>query len=566
MKILKNKNENSKKLEQVPLEENKQINNINSNNEKKLEKKIIQNGVKFNKINEIKEKEDIQTNKNLIKDNDKKDEIKEKVESEKDEIISDKEINDDLNGNKEWEEKTKDNKIKELLNKILILEKENCSLKEENELLRKENSKIKEENKSLKNEIKSIEKKNTNLIKEKNSKEANRFNKKNDIKNIDDNFFKIHNTINKFSHINSKENLINENNINDLNKEKDNGNEIINIESNINFQSKSPINLKIFKTLSQSSFTKYSLDNTFDAFTTISGELLLVYSTKFKSIECFDIVRAKYIKTVLNAHNSLIIIIKHYCPNYLNKDLILSSSNNPDYTIKIWDIENWTCIINITKIYEKGNMLATCLHFDEYQKESYIFTSSDCGHIKIWDKDGKYLTTINKTENNETYFLDTYYDETEFKYFLISGEMKCVKSYDLNTHQLFRTYIDNNSYVEHLSAFVYKNSNITELVECEFYGFVRIWNFYSGNLIRKIEICKKIPLVSMCLWNEEFLLISCVDGTIKLIDFKNYEVIKSFSGHNNEVSTIKKIIHPTYGECLISEGLANDEIKMWVIV
>jgi WD40 repeat protein len=273
--------------------------------------------------------------------------------------------------------------------------------------------------------------------------------------------------------------------------------------------------------LSQSSFTKYSLDNTFDAFTTISGELLLVYSTKFKSIECFDIVKAKYIKTVLNAHNSLIIIIRHYCPFYLNKDLILSSSNNPDYTIKIWDIENWTCIINITKIYEKGNMLATCLHFDEYQKESYIFTSSDCGQIKIWDKDGKYLTTINKTENNETYFLDTYYDETEFKYSLISGEMKCVKSYDLNTHQLFRTYIDNNSYVEHLSAFVYKNTNITELVECEFYGFVRIWNFHSGNLIRKIEICKKIPLVSLCLWNTEFLLLKVsVDIIMKYVQLK----------------------------------------------
>ena len=292
---------------------------------------------------------------------------------------------------------------------------------------------------------------------------------------------------------------------------------------------------------------------------------MLVYSTKSKSIECFDIVKNKFINSVFNAHSSMILIIRHYCPNYLNKDLILSSSNIPDYTIKIWNIENWTFILNINKIYEKGNMLAICLHFDEYQKESYIFTSSDCGNIKMWDKDGQYIKTINKTENNETYFLDTYYDGDEFKYFLISGEMRCVKSYELNTHQLFRTYIDYNSSAEHLSAFVYKNMDITELVECEFYGFVRIWNFHSGNLIRKIEICKRIPLVSMCLWNKEFLLISCVDGTIKLVDFKNYSFIKSFSGHNNEVCTIKKIIHPNYGECLISQGIANDQIKMWII-
>ena len=46
--------------------------------------------------------------------------------------------------------------------------------------------------------------------------------------------------------------------------------------------------------------------------------------------------------------------------------------------------------------------------------------------------------------------------------------------------------------------------------------------------------------------------------------FKNHAFIKSFNGHNNEVSTIKKIMHPTYGECLISQGLANEQIKMWI--
>ena len=48
------------------------------------------------------------------------------------------------------------------------------------------------------------------------------------------------------------------------------------------------------------------------------------------------------------------------------------------------------------------------------------------------------------------------------------------------------------------------------------------------------------------------------------MDFKNYALIKSFTGHNNEVCTIKKIIHPTYGECLFSQGLANEQIKMWI--
>ena len=330
----------------------------------------------------------------------------------------------------------------------------------------------------------------------------------------------------------------------------------------INIESKAPINLKVHKTITQSSYIPYTITNTFASFCSLKNDLLLVYATKNKSIECFDLIKQKFHKTVLNAHNGLILTIRHYCPTNIIKDLILSGSN--DYCVKIWDIGTWSCICNINKIYQKGNMYSVCILFDEFQKESYIFTSSDSDYIKIWDFKGNFIKNINKTNNNENYFIDTYYDNREYKYYLISGEMKCVKAYELNTHQLFRTYSDGNSFCEHVSAFICEQGGIVKLVESEFYGSVRIWNFHSGNIIKKIDICRRIPLVSMYLWNENYLLVSCVDNTIKLVDFKNYALIKSFSGHNNEVCTIKKIVHPTFGECLLSQGLANEQIKMWV--
>jgi hypothetical protein len=49
-----------------------------------------------------------------------------------------------------------------------------------------------------------------------------------------------------------------------------------------------------------------------------------------------------------------------------------------------------------------------------------------------------------------------------------------------------------------------------------------------------------------------------------LVDFKNYALIKSLEGHNNEVGTIKNIIHPEFGECLLSQGFGNEQIKMWI--
>ena len=66
--------------------------------------------------------------------------------------------------------------------------------------------------------------------------------------------------------------------------------------------------------------------------------------------------------------------------------------------------------------------------------------------------------------------------------------MKCVKSYELNLNQLFKTYIDNNSCSEHVSAFIYNQGDIARLVESEFYGTVRIWNFHTGNIIQKIDM------------------------------------------------------------------------------
>ena len=36
-------------------------------------------------------------------------------------------------------------------------------------------------------------------------------------------------------------------------------------------------------------------------------------------------------------------------------------------------------------------------------------------------------------------------------------------------------------------------------------------------------------------------------------------------GHFNSVLTIKKIKHPKYGDCILSQGYNEDQIKLWII-
>ena len=600
----KDNKENEKKEEDInDIDDNIKINEINEN-KIEIENEIVENNINDENKNEIiengikKEEEEVDNNIinviNIDNDNDKGENIQVKnneniinEENNKDNkegeniIINDNKIEEE-NSNEQIEKETKkednidhnldilnNNKdvinsynVNDLLEKIKNLEEENKKLKEENEELKQKIL----ENDLNKDKLKKSEKEKENLKIEL-QQLRNTLNQKSNTDNRQNKLFsneslRQHTVVlpsKNGNKIEEEEKIIFNNIIED---------QIIDIEEKIipkkkKFESKSPINLKIHKTITSSSFLPYSIDNTFDVFTSLKDELLLVYSTKIKSIECFDLVKYKFHKTILNAHNGQILTIRHYCPKYIGKDLILSSSNG-DYAVKIWDVETWTCKFNINKIYEKGIMYSVCILFDEYQKESFIFTSSDTDYIKMWSMDEKFIKNISKTNINEKYFIDTYYDNKEYKYYLISGEMRCIKAYELNLNQLFRTYIDNNSYSEHVSAFIYNKGDVTRLVESEFYGTVRIWNFHTGYIIQKIDVCRRTPLVSLCLWNENYLLVSCVDNTIKLVDFKNFALIKSFTGHNNEVCSIKKFIHPAYGECLLSQGLVNEHIKMWI--
>ena len=46
---------------------------------------------------------------------------------------------------------------------------------------------------------------------------------------------------------------------------------------------------------------------------------------------------------------------------------------------------------------------------------------------------------------------------------------------------------------------------------------------------------------------------------------KNNLIINSILGHDNKITTIKKFSHPKFRECILSQGLREENIKLWVI-
>ena len=54
---------------------------------------------------------------------------------------------------------------------------------------------------------------------------------------------------------------------------------------------------------------------------------------------------------------------------------------------------------------------------------------------------------------------------------------------------------------------------------------------------------------------------------LKIINLNNEKVVKTFNDNNNNngnyIISIKKIICPEYGVCLVTQGFKKDKIKLW---
>ena len=179
--------------------------------------------------------------------------------------------------------------------------------------------------------------------------------------------------------------------------------------------------------------------------------------------------------------------------------------------------------------------------------------------IRVFDLNGSKIKDI---KNYFTFCIDTYYDKKMGKNYIITSNLGFVTSYDYSTGEIYHKYLANDR-SEHFSFIINDKEEIIKLIESSYDGNIRIWNFNTGELMKKIYICKN-SLYSICLWDNDTLFISSYDKKLRLINLNEGIIINSVS-QNSEIISIKKIKHPFYGKCLISQGFGNEQIKMWIV-
>jgi WD40 repeat protein len=332
----------------------------------------------------------------------------------------------------------------------------------------------------------------------------------------------------------------------------------------------------------------FGYTNKFIIFKSVHDILYLIYTNSKCSIILYNIDDNKKINEIKTAHRYNITDFQHFSDKKNERDLILSI-HCWIYDIKLWDINKLECIYNF-----KGNYF-TDEFYSEFYSDAFLYTACFLNNfdnnyiiigrsfllmsemefpIEVYDFNGNLIKKIKDSIEGSDKII-CYYDEILSKQFIISSYDNYVKSFYFDENKIYHKYFEKSIKVNdddseisdkkidnENNIIIYKEDQMINLIDLYNEGIVRIWNFHSAELLRKINIT---GIYSICLWNNKYLFLGCEDYAIRLIELKNGNIIKSFLGHEGIVNTLRKMIHPKYGECLVSQSAYKEAIKLWIL-
>ena len=186
-------------------------------------------------------------------------------------------------------------------------------------------------------------------------------------------------------------------------------------------KNKSNINFKHSENLIYSYTSLGGYSNSFCIFNSIDNILSLIYTDNFFSIIYYNIIDNKIINIIKKAHSKYISNFIHYLDNKNKRDLIISISCEDNH-LKLWNINDLICLIDIKKLYDKGYLFSAC--FLIVNKKIYILVSN-CNwnetpnSIRVYDLKGNIVNVINDSADLNL-FIDSYYDKRWSKNYIIT--------------------------------------------------------------------------------------------------------------------------------------------------
>ena len=325
-------------------------------------------------------------------------------------------------------------------------------------------------------------------------------------------------------------------------KESKNSKDIDNINNNYEFQS-NPKNIKISKNIIQDSAIFGEQNFACIIFKSIDNIFYIVYGTNRKSIVFYNLLDNKKIAAIKDAHLSYANYFRHILDEKNKRDLILSQNSGVQIiNLKIWNVNTLECIFNFQENL-LGN-IESC--FLNYQHQIYIIINEGTSElIHVFDLEGNKVKQINNISHFLKY-IECYHDLKTNKNFIIICNLDNIILYDYNADEIYHKFEEQNCF-----AFSIFNSKEMVKLIARSIDSILIWNFHSKELLKKLHI-NNISI--FCIWSEKYIMASdYINNTIYTINLDDGKK-KNIISHEDSVVNIKKIIHPIYGECLLSQN------------
>lgn len=275
----------------------------------------------------------------------------------------------------------------------------------------------------------------------------------------------------------------------------------------------------------------------------------------------------------LKGHKHEILSIRYFLNEITKEEYIISS--DIDKKVIVWNIhENFNIEFNLYIDYSQFCNINSCI-ITNIQQLNYVIISCYNNSSNYEQKNPKkdytrmyslmnkdFIKEIYNTEANSTRYMLSWYNESDENTYIIE---LCDYKITINNllkkqnYSIFKSEFNNKE--EFLTGFIYKKEETDYLITGSWNGFVRIWDLDEKSQINYIQT-DDLQLYNIIPWSDKCAIIAYKFlNKIKIIDFKYLEIVSEIESNNlDEIKTIKKIIHPLYGESLITcseKGIIN---------
>ena len=309
-------------------------------------------------------------------------------------------------------------------------------------------------------------------------------------------------------------------------------------------------------------------------------EYLVSKNAKTHNLDIILLSNNKIISS-LKGHTNIITTVRYFM-NFKGKNEYLVSADF-DKNVIVWDINNNFNILHYIRSESYNNNIAnyniySCYIFFDNFDNNFIFTSSGLNRYKKKEtaftkmyslKDGNFVKNIIDSNDNNTYYLLVWYNEkTKINYLIECCEGKIVITNFIQNELYAKLSTSEYRVLKYYSGFIYNYDNKSgkDYLCCSSSnGCIVIWDLISKELAFLGKI-SKVELYNIIQWNKKYAIVSGGSNkSIKIFNLENFKEEKNIQiEYSSNINCIKKIIHPIYGESLLSSG--NDyKIRLWTI-